>query len=71
MVKWVRVFWFSERYLLTGKGTLIKKQTFYQKHVQENAILNNLVKSLRHIVDSQKKDIDVLKKEKEQSAKSL
>ena len=61
--KWAKVFGFSERFLLTGKGTLIKKQTSYQKLVQENAILNNLVKSLRHIVDNQKKDIDVLKKE--------
>lgn len=64
---WNRAFGFNEHFLITGKGTLIKRSVGYQKIVKENDSLNAIIRAQKRTIEDLKKEIMMLKA---QSAKA-
>lgn len=55
--QWAKEFGFSKRFLLTGEGKVMDRQTSYQKIVAENDTLRAIVRSQKSINDKQKEII--------------
>jgi transcriptional regulator with XRE-family HTH domain len=53
--KWAKEFGFSENYLMTGRGSLLYRQSSYRKLVQENEALNAIVRVQRDMLASREK----------------
>ena len=50
--RWATEFGFSEKFLMTGKGSLFERQTGYRKLVAENETLKTVIHIQRKAIDS-------------------
>ena len=51
--RWAREFGFSEKYLMTGQGRLIERESGYQKLVRENQTLKAIVRIQKDMLSNQ------------------
>lgn len=60
---WAKTFGFEERFILEGKGCLVKKSRGYKKVVNENGALNAIVRSQKIVIDKLVEENKALKEE--------
>ena len=56
--RWHEAFGLSERYLLTGEGTLVDRQNGYRKVVDENEALRGIIVTQKRTLESRNRELE-------------